>query len=278
MSSLDPVRAALPEGPLGFPMPDRAARQLDALLRRLPHTPEHAYRHAVTTRGPGELNLEERWDVSWISTESVDRVGEVVLARGMDDSQFRLNPLVTLGHDYDLPPVGTSLWRRRAREGVPPDVRVGIKARTHYPSRPDTWPEGQPWLPDQVFSLVQAGLLRGKSVGFLPLRVHAPDDREVRSRGWPDSVRLVIDEWLLLEYACVSLPANQHALVEAVSKGTVSLADPLRHALGLDRPAPIPFTPLEEVERAVRRHIADRLPALVEEAVAAALDRARGRI
>ncbi len=278
MTSLEPVRAALPEGPLGFPMPDRAARQLDALLRRLPRTPEHAYRHAVTTRGPGELNLDERWDVSWISTESVDRVGEVVLARGMDDSQFRLNPLVTLGHDYDLPPVGTSLWRRRAREGSPPDVRVGIKARTHYPPRPAGWPQTQPWLPDQVFALVQAGLLRGKSIGFLPLRVHVPDDREARSRGWADKVRLVIDEWLLLEYACVTLPANQHALVEAVAKGGLDLPAAVRHALGLDQPAPVPFTPLEEVEHAVRRQLAGRLPALIEQAVARALDRARGRI
>jgi len=278
MSTLESVRGRLPEGPLGFPMPDRAARQLDALLRRLPRTPEHAYRHAVTTRGPGELNLDERWDVSWISTESVDRTGEVVLARGMDDSQFRLHPLVTLNHDYDLPPVGISQWRRRSREGTAPDVRVGIKARTHYPPRPDTWPATQPWLADQVFALVQAGLLRGKSIGFLPLRIHAPDEKEVRSRGWGEGVRLVIDDWLLLEYACVTLPANQHALVEAVAKGTLALADPLRQALGLDRPAPIPFTALQEVERAVARQLTDRLPVLVEHAVASALDRVRGRI
>jgi hypothetical protein len=278
MNLLEPARGCLPEGPLGFPMPDRAARQLDILLRRLPSTPEHAYRHAITPRGPGELNLDERWDVSWISTESVDRTGEVVLARGMDDSQFRLNPIVTLGHNYDLPPAGISLWRRRAREGAAPNLRVGIKARTQYPGRPESWPADQPWLPDQVFALVQAGLLRGKSIGFLPLRVHAPDDREVRSRGWGDGVRLVIDDWLLLEYACVTLPANQDALVEAVAKGAVCLEEPLRQALRLDHHTIVPFTPVEEIDRAVRHQLAGRLPALVEQAVAAALDRACGRI
>jgi hypothetical protein len=116
------------------------------------------------------------------------------------------------------------------------------------------------------------------SVGFLPLRVHAPDDREAHSRGWTEPVRLVIDEWLLLEYACVTLPANQHALVEAVAKGGLSLAHPVRHALGLDQDRVVAFTPLEEVEQAVRRQLAAHLPALVEQAVAAALDRARGRI
>ena len=46
--------------------------------------------------------------MSWITTESVDRTGEVVLARGMDDAQFQGNPLVTLGHAYWMPPVGRS--------------------------------------------------------------------------------------------------------------------------------------------------------------------------
>jgi hypothetical protein len=271
MSSFDPPRRTLPEGPLGFPMPDRAARRLDVLLRRLPHTPEHAYRHAVITRGADEVHSGERWDVSWISTESIDRMGEVVLASGMDDSQFRLNPLVTLGHNYDLPPVGTSRWRRRTVEN---DL-VGIKARTDYPPRPRDWPDDQPWLPDQVFALVRAGLLRGKSIGFLPLRVHAPDDKERRSRGWED-VRLVIDEWLLLEYACVSLPANQHALVEAVAKG--ELLPAARTALGLDAPAAVPFTALEEVEAHVRRRLAAELPDKVQSAVAVAIERARGRV
>ena len=57
------------EGPLGFPMPDRAASALDALLKSLPHTPEYEYRHLVTARAPTEVNPGERSDVSWISTE-----------------------------------------------------------------------------------------------------------------------------------------------------------------------------------------------------------------
>src|SRR5262245_11163560 len=243
----------LTQGPLGFPMPDRAARRLDALLRRLPQAPEHRYRHLVTTRGTDQVHVAQRWDVSWISTESIDRVGEVVLASGMDDSQYRLNPLVTLGHDYQLPPVGTSGWRRRISEGG----LTGIKARTDYPLRPADWPAGEPWLPDQALALVRAGLLRGKSIGFLPLRVHAPRDAERKANGWAD-VRLVIDEWLLLEYACVSLPANQHALVEAVAKGELTPA--ARAALGLDTPAVVAFTPLEEVERALARRLAAALP------------------
>ncbi|HJT75719.1 MAG TPA: hypothetical protein VJ739_00805 [Gemmataceae bacterium] len=271
------------EGPLGFPMPDRAARTLDALLRALPRTKDYEYRKAVVSRPPTELNPGERSDVSWVSAESVDRTGEVVRAKGMNDSQFQANPVVTLGHAYFLPPVGRSLWRRRVKDG---DL-VGIKAKTQYPVRPDSWPMEDAWPPDKVFALVQAGMLNGKSIGFLPTKVHVPDDRELRDNGW-QNVGLVIDEWLLLEYACVFLPANQDALVEAVSKGGVELPAPMLQALGLD-PAlgalnvqpqrTIAFTPLEEIERHIRRGI-DRLDfaALAKRAVQDGLDRARGRV
>src|SRR5262245_38412042 len=242
-------------------MPDDAARALDAILSSLPATDDHAYRHAVVTRGPTELNPGERSDVSWISTEAVDLLGEVVLARGMDDSQFRLNPLVTLGHDYSLPAVGKSLWRRRVQDGTPPEGLVGTQAKPRSPPQPPAWPEDEPWLPDQVFALVQAGLLPGKSIGFLPLEVHVPDEKEVARRGWPDDVRLVIDRWLLLEYACVSLPANQHALVEAVSKGSLAL------------------TSLREVERALARRLAQVHPTeVVTRAVHQAFEHVIGRI
>src|SRR5205823_5411836 len=104
---------------------------------------------------------------------------------------------------------------------------------------------------------------------FLPTRVHVPDDKEVKKNGW-DQVGLVIDEWLLLEYACVFLPANQDALVEAVSKGRVDLPPDLLPTLGLAPgllPPPasgieqlaervIPFTPLTEIERHIERQVA----------------------
>lgn len=246
------IHQGLMEGPFGFPMSDDAARAVDALLKSLPRTPEHEYRHLVTTKAPAEVNSGERSDVSWISSESPDRAGEVVVAKGMNDAQFAANPIVTLGHAYSLPPVGKSLWRKRVKDGS----KVGIKAKTIYPPRPETWPAGDPWPSDQVFALIQAGLLQGKSIGFLPTKVHAPDSKEVRKNNWGESVGLVIDEWLLLEYACVFLPANQDALVESVAKGEVRLTDEVRLALGLEPEPILPFTPLAEIRSALLDRIA----------------------
>jgi hypothetical protein len=274
------------EGPLGFPMSDPAAQTLDGLLKSLPRTPEYEYRHFVTTKAPTEINPGERSDVSWISSERPDRTREVVIAKGMNESQFAANPIVTLGHAYYLPPVGKSLWRKRVRDGQ----RVGIKAKTLYPPRPESWPTPDAWPPDQVFALIQAGLLQGKSIGFLPTKVHMPDSKEVQKNGWDNNVDLVIDEWLLLEYACVFLPANQDALVESVSKGSLVLSNDVLQALGLNQQIfgdgdggtyerIIPFTSLEEIHKAVLDQIAAiNFEALAEKTIKETWYKSVGRV
>jgi hypothetical protein len=264
------------EGPLGLPMQDRQAFQLESILKALPPE-DRALKHAVVAKGPTELLDGERADVSWISTEDIDRDREIVVSKGMNDAHFKLNPLVTLQHAYWRPPVGRSLWRKRVKDGP----MVGIKAKTHYPPRPADWADDG-WDPDTTFALVKAGLLQGKSIGFIALKSHAPSSDEIAARPGLADVRRVIDEWLLLEYACVFLPANQAALVEAVSKGAVAVPDAVLPALGFDQslpPAVIPFTPVEEIAKELRRRL-ERLDvtALIEGRVQEAYDAARGRV
>ena len=197
------------EGPFGVPMKDVQARALETRLKDLPKDDAFAFRRCTLARGLAEWQPEGRADVSWITEEAPDRVGDIVLARGMDDSHFGLNPLVTLNHNYAEPPVGRSLWRKRVKEGN----LVGIKAKTHYPTRPADWSAGA-WPPDVAFDLLQSGLLLGKSIGFLPLKVREPSAEERRS----GSVRMVVEEWLLLEYACCFLPMQPNSVVEQVLK------------------------------------------------------------
>jgi hypothetical protein len=267
------------EGPFGLPMKDKQAVALEAVVQQLPRDETiHTPRRAVIAKAATETLAGERSDVSWISTESPDRQREVVLAAGMNDAHFRLNPIVTMQHAYWLPPVGRSLWRKRVKDGA----QVGVKAKTQYPPRPDSWPADAEWPADCAFTLVQADLLRGKSIGFLPIQTHIPDDREREAHGWQD-VRLVIDEWILLEYACVFLPAQQEAVVESVGKG-LALPASLRTLLAelfqcdaarLHGGRATAFTSQSEIEQALRR----RVGALdVERMVQTSLDRLRGRV
>lgn len=252
------------EGPLGIPCLDKQARALDALLSQLPRDALYSPGYLITSKATTELLPGERADVSWITTEDPDRMRDIVLARGMNDEHFQHNPVVTLQHDYTMPPVGRSLWRRRVKDGP----RVGIKAKTLYPARPDSWPAGAPWPPDLAFPLVQAGLLCGKSIGFLPTKVRTPTDDEIARRPELKNVTRIVEAWILLEYACVALPAQQHAVVEAVSKG-----------MPLQTSAPVSFLTLDEIERSVQRRLdALDFEALAHNAVTRAIDRVRGRI
>ncbi len=279
---IHPLTHATTEGPLGFPLTDRQAQALDAILKALPKDDAFRYRKAVVARGSSELLPGERSDVSWISTEDPDRSGEVVSARGMNDSQFKQNPIVTMQHAYWLPPVGKSLWRKVVRDGA----LQGVKAKTQYPTRPADWPQGKDWPADVALALVQADLLRGKSIGFLPTKVHQPKAKELEERGW-EHVDLVIDEWILLEYACTFLPAQQNAVVEAVSKSTIQLPEEFIQVMGLHsaldtQRTPLPvssFVTLEEIEKTLCGQI-DRVDfaGLAEVAAQEALDRIRGRV
>ena len=241
------------EGPLGFPLTDKQAFAIEALLKSLPREPAYAYRKTLIQKQPTEIS--DRSDVSWISTEDPDRADDVVIAKGMNDSQFRLNPIVTLNHSYAQPPVGKSIWRKYVKDG---GLR-GIKAKTQYPPRPADWNKSEDWPADTAFALVQSGLLLGKSIGFLPTKIHLPTEKELEQPGW-DKVNLVIDEWLLLEYACVYLPAQQNAVVESVSKAGIGnqesgIRQPDSRFL---IPDSCPHTSLKAIEEAVL----NRLPPL----------------
>lgn len=260
----------LTEGPLGFPMTDAQAQSLESVLKTHPRAKEFEYEKAIITKAPTELNPGERSDVSWISTECVDRQNEIMIAKGMDDSHFAMNPIVTLNHCYGMPPIGKSLWRKFTKDGA----MRGIKAKTIYPPMPDAWTPGETWPPDQVLALVQAGLLNAKSIGYLPLAAHYATEEEAKKLGCDTNTRIV-DEWILLEYSVVSLPANPEAIVDMVAKSAVKPSEELIKAIGWNpelfkvspdgseggegKKGPLPerihFTPLSHITDAIEAKI-----------------------
>jgi hypothetical protein len=124
--------------------------------------------------------------------------------------------------------------------------------------------------------------------------VHLPTAQEIEQPGWKGKADLVIDEWLLLEYACTFLPIQQQAVVDAVSKGELTIPTEMVKAMGLDPeffrlPAPnkpaddVPtlssFTPLEEIEKHFIAKINSiNVLEIAAKAAQEALDRHRGRV
>jgi len=240
------------EGPLGEPCTEKQAHQLDDLIKSIPKDDLHE---------PGRITIKEaisetgeRSDVSWISTEAVDRDKEIVISKGMNDEHFRMNPVVPIMHSKWSPPAGRSLWRKVVKDGK----RVGIKAKTVYPDKPKDY-EGD-WIPDDAFRLVQSGLLNGKSIGFIPTKSRRPTDDEIRRNPDLATVWRIIEEWILIEYSLVYIPAQQEAIVEEIGQADKNYSKIIEKCLNIDvknnskKVGPtIPFVRLETIEDHIKR-------------------------
>lgn len=204
-------------------LPENLAREVDRLTKTLPKNCRYKRVGTVTTKT--DFVSGERADVSLVSVESVDRDKEVVLAGGMQLEVFRKNPIVTFAHKYDDLPVGSCQWIKT--------VPGGLLAKTVYSKKPEGW-EGN-WFVDAVYSMIQEGVIRGKSVGFLPLKIRGVTSDEISAHPEWEQASAVIEEASLIEYAIAPVPVNQDALVQSVAKGLTDKATLAR--LGLKLPS-----------------------------------------
>jgi len=156
----------------------------------------------------------ERTSLEWISTRDLDRDGEIVDPQGAVLDEYQRNPVVFVNHNRAALPVGRSL-------SLEADD-YGVKSLTEYAETP----EG-----NDVWTLKQGGFLPCNSIGFIVLNSIENDGTksweiavgEYRDKWGVDirSAKRIINEWLLLEYSVVGIPANPNALQIAVSKGLV---------------------------------------------------------
>lgn len=207
------------EGPFGFRMLDSVAKEVDKMWKRAPSDcKEIGFKRVSFTPESIEFKAGERADVSLITSDIVDRDREVVLPQGIDWSQFRKNPVVPFGHKYDEPPVGHAQWVKRVKS----DDANGWIAKTLYATKPDDWPGV--WFADAVWHLVQTEVLKGKSIGFIPVPggVRSPTSEDLKANpDWADS-HAIIAKCLALEYSVVPVQSNPEALTVQVAKGLKS--------------------------------------------------------
>lgn len=124
-----------------------------------------------------------------ISTEDVDRQGEIVMQNGWDLTHYKNNPVVLFAHDYSQLPIGC------ADEVYVENKKLIAKGR--FASA-----EANP-VAQQCRKLYDEKILRTTSVGFIP--------REM------DGNKITKAE--LLEFSLVPVPANPNALSLAKEMG-----------------------------------------------------------
>lgn len=135
-----------------------------------------------------------------ISTDSVDRYGDVVEASGWDLKNYKRNPVILFAHDSVSPPIAKC---------IPKSLKIEngkLKATAQFMPR-DLYD-----FSFMIFSMYQKGFMKATSVGFRPLEWAFSEDKN-REMG----VDFTKQE--LLEFSCVPVPANPEALMEAKSMG-----------------------------------------------------------
>lgn len=138
------------------------------------------------------------------STASVDRMGDVIEVAGWDTRDFSRNPIALYQHDHDLP-LGRSPQHAK-------DVAAGkLWGEIAFA------PAGADPFIDSRWKLVEAGILRATSVGFLPDDVHVPTKSERQELGMGD-YGVIYRAQSLLEISLVTVPANPDALGASVKR------------------------------------------------------------
>jgi len=128
-----------------------------------------------------------------LSDATPDRYGDVIVADGWELRHFKRNPIALFNHNTDFP-VGS--WSNlRVQDGA---LRGHLKLA----------PEGTSPRIDEIRKLVDAGILRAVSVGFVPIE----SKRRETKNGQAGELFLKSE---LVETSLVSVPANPNALAVA---------------------------------------------------------------
>ena len=197
-----------------------------------------------------------------ITTDSIDRDGEVVIPAGMNSKEYEANPVLLYEHDVQRP-IGKMVALKRGDRD--------IKAEFALAPRPDNH-VGE-WFPDTVASLMEFGALNTMSIGFLGTEMRPANKADIERFG--SGVKRVFGKWKLLEVSVVSIPANQDAIITAVRKGLVSKSAALRFGITVpDSPLPVRVRRRYVVNVTMPALGADERATLIRQEIA----RARGQI
>lgn len=173
-----------------------------------------------------EVDEDERTVIGYITTSDIDRTGDLIYAAGVDVSDYRLNPVVCLNHDYTQI-VGRTEW---------------VEVTDKYVKTKTTFADTE--LGEEVFELVKGGFLNAYSVGIIPQTVCVNGERSFDESlkmietacgtKYPkNKVKRIVNKCLLLEASIVTIPANANALISKVESKELKLSDSMLKNLGI---------------------------------------------
>src|SRR5690606_22273116 len=146
-----------------------------------------------------------------MTDETTDSYGDTVRAKGADLTRFESNPICLLNHRSDLI-LGN--WS---------DVQ---KKPTRIEGRATLAAEGTPPHIDMAYGLLEQGILRAASIGFMPTKL----ERKLDDKGEPTWAYDIL-EWEMYECSIVAVPSNPAALAKSIKEGNMLARDFLEEVL-----------------------------------------------
>ncbi|MCX7611851.1 MAG: HK97 family phage prohead protease [Ignavibacterium sp.] len=144
------------------------------------------------------IDAEKREITHIITSDTVDRDGDIVIPEGGKFDNYERNPIVLFMHNQYYP-IGKNLWKKIVKDST----GTYLKVKTKITDKTE--------LANDVFNLYSEGILKAWSIGFTPNwnKVEEIKDEKGKFLGYK------FNEWELLEYSAVSIPANPDAITEA---------------------------------------------------------------
>lgn len=157
------------------------------------------------------------------SDETVDASGDIIRQAGWNFSRYKTNPVFAYCHNYYILPIGSG-------------IKWMVKDGALLIYNMFALPEANPWA-DMCLQMVNAKMLNGNSVGFIPQKVLRVEDENERAKLGLGRYGVIFEKSMLLEDSACSIGCNPAALVQdditkALQKGIVSKDNLMRIVKG----------------------------------------------
>ncbi len=168
---------------------------------------------------PSSWNAGARSARFVMTSQTVDRYGDIVVTEGVDIGEFSKNPVALLNHDSNDWPIGA--WKNVEKQSRKRPPRMEGDLVLHEGNGPIATIDQAAWM-------IERGYMRACSIGFLP------DWNDVEKAlddngDWQGGIKFNKAE--LLECSLCGIPANPQALAKGLFDGPNVAQETIEHIL-----------------------------------------------
>lgn len=156
-------------------------------------------------RSPSTWDSASRSARFVMSSQSVDRMGDVVVTAGLDTGEFEQNPVALMSHRSDTWPIGEWKNVEKMLRGRPPRMEGDLSFLKAGGPNPEV---------DTAAWYAENGFIRGASIGFIP-DFEQMEMLMAEDGSWTGGLQFNAAK--VIECSLCAIPANQDALAKMLN-------------------------------------------------------------